>query len=218
VEVEVVEELRRRHPGLRAPTKLVRNVRVHKSNPELEKAKRRLEEEIRRRFRLETLKDEHPFREYRDFFWKIGIDPTKIRPAGEALVRRILRGNPLPRINTAVDSYNMASAETGIAIAAFDADRLHGVLVMREARPGEEFLGIGMDKPITLKGGEIVLHDGVEVVAVYPYRDGEETKITEETRNVLVVSCGVPGIPVDELLKALDLASEYISRFCGAGG
>jgi len=215
VEVRVSEELRARHPGLRAPAQLIRGVRVSKTTPELEGEKRRVEEEVRRRFRLETLKDEHPFREYRDFFWRIGIDPTKVRPAGEALVRRILRGRPFPSINTAVDAYNMASALTGIAIAAFDADRLHGELVMREAEPGERFLGIGMEKPVELRGGEIVLHDGVEVVAIYPYRDGEGTKITEETRNILVVSCGVPGVALEELLEALKLASSYIERFCG---
>jgi len=96
------------------------------------------------------------FRTYRDFFWEIDIDPTKTRPASEALVRRVLQGKTLPTINTLVDAYNLASLTSGIPLAAFDYQSLEGELEMRFARKGEEFLGIGMDGPKSLDGGEIV--------------------------------------------------------------
>ncbi len=63
---------------------------------------------------LEGLKDEPIFRTYRDFFWTMGVDPTKVRPAAEALIRRILVGRSMPRINTVVDAYNLASMTTHI--------------------------------------------------------------------------------------------------------
>ena len=34
----------------------------------------------RRTYVLETLKDEPRLRAYRDFFWRVGVDPTKVRP------------------------------------------------------------------------------------------------------------------------------------------
>src|SRR5207245_9542815 len=86
-------------------------------------------------------------RAYRDFFCRVGVDPTKVRPAAEALLRRVIQGKPFPRINALVDGYNLASAETRIALAAFDIANLRGDLRMRRSRPGETFLGIGMRHP-----------------------------------------------------------------------
>jgi DNA/RNA-binding domain of Phe-tRNA-synthetase-like protein len=131
----------------------VRGVKVSETpDPRLEEFKEEIFAEVKQKFTLESLKDEPVFRAYRDFFWKIGIDPTKNRPAAEALIRRILGGRSIPRINTAVDAYNLASMSTCIAIAAFDIDKLDGEITMRFANNGESFLGIGMDKPVTLAG------------------------------------------------------------------
>src|SRR3972149_3866631 len=65
-----------------------------------------------------------------------GPPATTPRPPAEPLTRRILGGKPFPRINTLVDAYNLASVETRIALAAFDAAHLPRGLVMRRARPG----------------------------------------------------------------------------------
>jgi DNA/RNA-binding domain of Phe-tRNA-synthetase-like protein len=170
---------------------------------------------VRGRFTLEGLKDEPVFRAYRDFFWRIGIDPTKVRPAAEALIRRVLGGRGIPRINTAVDAYNLASMTTCIALAAFDIDRLSRDIIMRFANKGEEFLGIGMDKPVTLAGGEIVMADASRLIAIYPHRDADYSRITFQTKNLMLVSCGVPGISLDQLAEAADRASEFVIRFCG---
>ena len=152
-------------------------------------------------------------RAYRDLFWSLGIDPTKIRPAAEALVRRIVGGRPLPTINTAVDSYNLASIETRVAFAAFDADLLHGDLTLRYATEGEGFLGIGMDGPKVLEGRELVIDDGEELVAIYPYRDADGSKLTLRTKRSLLLGCGVPGLGGAELGEATDRAAELVRRY-----
>ena len=85
---------------------------------------------------------------------------------------------------------------------------------MRFAKPDEQIVGIGMEKPLVLKGGEIVLSDSVKLVAVYPYRDADNTKVTEKTKNVTLVLCGVPGIHKDALEVASDVAREFVTRFC----
>jgi len=130
------------------------------------------------------------------------------------LIRRILGGKPLPRINNAVDAYNLASATTCIALAAFDINRLNGQLVMRFANKGETFLGIGMNKPIILGGGEIVMVDASRLVAIYPYRDADYSRITLQTKDLTLISCGVPGIPLDQLKEACERAVKFIVRFC----
>jgi len=207
--------LKKRFPEIKVPVCEIRGVMVEKLNTMPEKFKEELMEQVRERYDLESLKDEPILRAYRDFFWRVGIDPTKNRPAAEALIRRILQGKNMPSINTLVDSYNLASIKTEIALAAFDAEKLKGDLLMRFATEGEEFFGIGMEKPMRLQGIEIVVSDVEKLVAVYPHRDADGTKVTEETKNVLLLVCGVPGIREEALLDATCVAIEYVTKFCG---
>ena len=208
-------EVRDRFPDLNVLLMELDSVRVLEYSEELEGFKSEIYDKLRKRYKLESLKDDPLVKTYRNFFWRIGIDPTKIRPAAEALLRRILSGRGIPRINTLVDSYNLASAESGIALAAFDSEKIDGDMIMRFAKEGEEFIGIGMRKPKTLRGGEIVVADSSRLVAIYPYRDAEYSKVTLKTEKVCLMICGVPGIRIEVLKNAGRLAADYILRFCG---
>jgi len=187
-------------------------------DPALESFKREVQERARRRTAsLNEVKTQPIFRAYRDFFWRVGIDPTKIRPAGEALTRRVLGGRNLPRLNTAVDAYNLASLETSIAIAAFDTETVNeDSLLIRRAAKNEPFHGIGMASADSLTGIEVVIEDqeSKELVAVYPYRDSASSRITGRTKHVLFMMCGVPGIEAAALERARDLTRDYVGRFC----
>lgn len=211
--------LEEKFPGLRAYVLEISNVDVNRNDAktvnDFNTLLKEVIEYVKSRYTLDGIKNEQIFRAYRDFFWKIGIDPTKIRPASEALIRRILLEKPVPRINTLVDAYNLASIVSGVPIAAFDKDKISGELFMRKAFDGEEFLGIGMEKPIKLNGTEIVISDSEKLVAIYPYRDAEVTKISEKTRNVIFLICSVPGVEDNVLYNAVDKVKEYVSRFCG---
>jgi len=203
-----------RFPGLQALVYEVHGVHIQKRRSELEASKYEVIKNVRERYNLESLKDMPTFRFYRDFFWRIGVDPTKNRPAAEALIRRILGGGSIPNINTLVDSYNLASIETEIALAAFDSGKINGELLMRSSKIGEKFEGIGMARPMTFQGGEVVVSDSEKLIAVYPYRDAEDTKVTESTVDIILMICGVPGIQNEMLLKAGKVAVEYLARFC----
>ena len=213
--LDVDPDLRARFPGLDAHLVEIRGLTVRERDPRLDAFVDVRVREFREHLKLESLKDEPSLRAYRDFYWRVGIDPTKIRPASEALLRRVLQGKDLPRINTLVDAYNLASMKTHVAIAAFDAARLVGdVLTMRLSRAGETFLGIQMDAPMTLQGHEVVVQDRNALVAIYPYRDAEATKVTLATTDTVFMTCGVPGIS-DETLDSADVTTtEFVERFC----
>jgi DNA/RNA-binding domain of Phe-tRNA-synthetase-like protein len=207
-------EIKERFPDLDVRFKKVEKLTIKRESDALEEFKSVIIEETKNNYDLETLKDDPQMRLYRDFFWKIDIDPTKIRPASEALIRRILQGKPLPQINTAVDAYNLASIRSGVPLAAFDSSVLKGELSMRFAREGEEFYGIGMKEAKVLKGREIVIEDEEGLVAIYPYRDADKSKITLDTKEILLMSCGVPGVGGEKLDEAVNLAAEYLERHC----
>ena len=213
--LEVEKSLKTKFPSLSALVMRLEGAKVRLEDPELETFKEEVIERIKSRWALEQLREHPVFRAYRDFFWRVGVDPTKTRPASEALIRRVLRGRSLPRINTFVDAYNLASMESAVPLAAFDMAWLSGELLMREAIIGEKFLGIGMEKPVILEGGEVVVEDGEKLIAIYPHRDAEVAKITVDTKDILMLVCGVPNVSSDILNQAERISTEYVTRFCG---
>jgi DNA/RNA-binding domain of Phe-tRNA-synthetase-like protein len=214
MELSYHPKVKEKFPDLRVSLLTVKDLKIKKETPKLEEFKKVIVQEIKTTYALETLKDNETFRKYRDFFWKIDIDPTKIRPASEALIRRILQGKPLPKINTGVDAYNIASIKSGIPLAAFDEGTITGELTMRFSKDGEEFMGIGMKKAKILTGKEIIVADESRLIAIYPYRDADFSKIMPSTENILVMSCGVPEIAWKTVQAAGQLADEYLERFC----
>jgi len=161
-----------------------------------------------------VLKDDLTVRAYRDFYWKLGIDPTKTRPSGEALLSRVLNGNELPNISTVVDAYNLASMQTIVPISGFDRDQLNPPFHVRFAK-NEAFTGIGMDKPMLLTEKMLVLTDEKQVLCVYPYRDSDCTKITLQTQNAVITGYGAPGIGQPQLKEAVERTLEYIKLVSG---
>jgi DNA/RNA-binding domain of Phe-tRNA-synthetase-like protein len=200
-------------PGICVAEGDIRSVHITKESNGLEALKREIIQEIRSRYSLEQVKDEPLFRAYRDFFWSVGVDPTKTRPASEALVRRILSGGKLPTINIAVDAYNLASARSGIPIAAFDADMLTGDLTMRFAGDGELFLGIGMEKQVVLEEKQVIVTDLENIIAIYPYRDSDATKVTMESRNIRILICGVPRVEKERVVDAYVVCAGYLKEY-----
>lgn len=211
--MEIDSDLMRKFPDIAVTELEISDVFVAQ-NPDIEKLKKETADEIKRKYNLDSLRDFPALRAYRDFFWHIGIDPTKERPSAEALIRRVLLGKEVPIINNVVDCYNIASMKTCICIGAFDKDKICGKMLLRFALPGEKFLGIGMKEMIVLRSNEIVISDEEKIIAIYPYRDAENTKITENTRNIVLVFCGAPGIRIEMLMLAEKAAAEYITRYC----
>jgi len=138
----------------------------------------------------------------------LGKDESSV----EALIRRVLKGRPFPSINNVVYACNLTVLKTFIAMGVFDADNVSGDATLRFAREGERFVEIGAQEPTELRGGEIVISDTHKIFSIPIYRDGEETKINEQTRNIMLV---VLGSKEDDVAGAANLALGCITRYCG---
>ena len=182
-------------------------------NEFIEKAVR----EVKSKLTLESLKNDHIIRAYRNFYWHyLKIDPTKIRPSSEALIRRVLRNKPFPRINPIVDLGNAISLLTKICIGIYDLDKIdYDVLFLRRAKEGELFHPIGGKSKI-LNENYIVLAEDSKIIHIFPHRDSSLTSVTNKTNKILVVACGVPGISKDEVIKALNLFKSVLVKACNA--
>jgi DNA/RNA-binding domain of Phe-tRNA-synthetase-like protein len=81
----------------------------------------------------------------RAMYRRIGIDPTKTRPSSEALLRRVRKGDHLPRINSLVDICNWCSLEFQLPYGLYDLSRLEPPIDLRLGAEGEEYEGIRKD-------------------------------------------------------------------------
>ena len=198
-------------PDIKIGVNIVEGVKVERNEANTMELLSRILTEIKGHYKLEELKDNPVVRAYRDFYWRIGIDPTKQRPSGEALLRRVLKNGTLPIINNVVDAGNIASIKNIVPIGLYDLASVEGKLGMRWAEDGEVFEPVG-GKSEKLGSNQIVLSDSLGIIHVYPYRDSKRTMIKKDTEEVLVISCGVPGISDNLLKETCDDAVKYIMR------
>lgn len=166
---------------------------------------------IKQRYSLETLRSDPIVRAYRDFYWRIGVDPTKTRPSSEALVRRALRGS-FPRINPVVDAGNIASARTLIPIGIYDLDRASPPFRIVLSQGGEVFKPIGGKEEVLPRGVPILIDSRGVVMHLYPHRDSIETCVTEETKRVLILGAGVPKVPRELVVGAVKAVTSILER------
>ncbi len=120
----------------------------------------------------------------RTMYKRLGIDPTKTRPSSEALLRRVRKGDPLPRINSLVDVINWCSLETQLSFGLYDAEKIVGAVTMRRGSDGESYAGIRKDDVHV--GGRLVLADEVGAFG-NPTSDSARTAVTESTSQALIV-------------------------------
>jgi DNA/RNA-binding domain of Phe-tRNA-synthetase-like protein len=148
----------------------------------------------------------------RTMYKRVGIDPTKTRPSSEALLRRVRRGEPLPRVNAAVDVCNWCSVETQVPYGLYDLDRVEGDVVLRLGTAGEEYAGIR--KEVVHLAGRLALADGVGPFG-NPTSDSARTMVTTASTRVVFVMF-VPGeLPARVADDALALTAERAARFVG---
>jgi DNA/RNA-binding domain of Phe-tRNA-synthetase-like protein len=207
--VEWSPDVTKRFPELKICIGEIDSLCNEKTNEYIQRLSDTVLSEVRAKHSIETLKDDPRVRAYRDFYWKLDIDPTKTRPSGEALLRRVLHGDELPRISTVVDAYNLASTKTIIPISGFDTARLKPPFQIRFAT-NEVIMGIGKNRPMSLADGTLVLADEQRVLCIYPYRDSDHSKITLQTHNALIIAYGAPGITENQLVRAVETALSYI--------
>jgi DNA/RNA-binding domain of Phe-tRNA-synthetase-like protein len=119
----------------------------------------------------------------------LGKDPARYRGSAEALLRRVIAGKGLPRINNVVDIINLVSVESRLPIGLYDLDRVRGDIVFRAGRASETYKGIGK-YDLNLEGLPVFC----DAVGPHgsPTSDSERTRVTEATKRVLgiIISFG----------------------------
>ena len=139
----------------------------------------------------ESLKEMTSIAATRRVYKACGKDPSRYRPASEALIRRALQGKELYHRDTLVDLVNLASIAYGYSIGGFDADKFVGdTLTLGVGREGEPYEGIGRGM-INIHG--LPVYRDAEGGVGTPTSDHERTKMTLDTHHLVVLINGYDG-------------------------
>ena len=115
----------------------------------------------------------------RELYRRFGVDPTRVRPSSEALLRRMKKGEGLPRVNSLVDVANAMSVQLQVPVGLYDLDKVKGEeLALRLGREGEGYEGIRKERVNV--GGRICVADA-EGACGNPSADAARTMITTAT-------------------------------------
>jgi DNA/RNA-binding domain of Phe-tRNA-synthetase-like protein len=137
----------------------------------------------------------------RTMYKRIGLDPTKTRPSSEALLRRVRKGDTLPRINSLVDVCNWCSVEFQLPYGLYDAAQIEGGITLRLGTEGESYPGIRKDDVHV--GGRMTLADARGPFG-NPTSDSARTMVTTATERAIVVVFAPRDTPSDRLRSVLD--------------
>src|SRR5271163_386416 len=138
----------------------------------------------------------------------LGKDPARYRGSAEALLRRVIAGKGLPRINNVVDVINLVSVESRLPIGLYDLANVQGDILFRAGRAGETYEGIGK-YDLNLEGLPVFCDAAGPHGS--PTSDSERTMVTERTKQVIAIIISFGG--ADGLERWSQRMSEMLKQY-----
>jgi phenylalanyl-tRNA synthetase beta chain len=145
------------------------------------------------------------------FFSARKIDNVKVGPSPQWL-RAKVESVGSRSINNIVDISNFVMLELGQPTHAFDADKLKGSINVRVARDGEKFLALD-GKTYSLKQDNCVVADQGRAIGIGGVMGGEETGVTDSTKNILLEAAYFLPASIRRTARNLNLPSDASYRF-----
>ncbi len=144
-------------------------------------------EEMKKNFVVDKAQDHPRIRPWRSAFSKLGISGSKFPSSIESMARRVLKGDPFPRINALVDLYNSLSLKYFVPMGGHDLETLEGDIHLRFAEGWEPFTPMGGGETLVVPKGELVYRDDREVLTRnWVWRQCEKDKATEKTKKIFI--------------------------------
>ena len=198
-------------PDCRLGCLLIRDVKIVGSSPALSQEFLKLQSEVAKVYNMEELTKLPSILAVRAMYKKLDFDPSRYRPASEALVRRVLQHKSLYYVNSAVDASNYCSLKFLVPFGLYDWDKIEGATVYRRAHDGS-YVNMGGNQVST--DGKPFLTDQLGVFG-NPTSDSRRTAVSLTTRNLLSVVYAGSGTGREELARILEFTGEILTRYNG---
>lgn len=150
----------------------------------IEEKIKELEKEINETYTLEQVLQIPSIKNARDGYKTLGKDPSRYRLACESLLRRLVKGNGLYRVNNVVDAGNVLSIELAKSTAVLDYDKIQGNIHIRIGTNDDVYYGIGRG---LINVTNIPLYVDEESPFGSPTSDTNRTAISDDTKKILLM-------------------------------
>jgi DNA/RNA-binding domain of Phe-tRNA-synthetase-like protein len=162
---------------------------------------------------------EHPrIAAWREAYRRFGAKPKDHPSSVENLVRRVLKGWTVPHVNRLVDIYNALSLETLLPAGGEDLDAIEGDVALTlasENEPPVRLLGEAEGRPP--HPGEVIYRDRAGAICRrWNWKEADRTKLTESTRNAILVVEGLPPAAREDVRAAVEELARRVRERCGA--
>src|SRR5436305_3513427 len=196
MQLHLDEKLKTRIPGVTFGMVTIHGVTVRESDERLWKQVEMHRQHRAREFTLDRLSENEQIAAVRGLQKSFGFDSSRYRPSSESLLRRVLKGQELYQINTAVDVNNLCSLEFLLPMCSYDLRHVKGQVRVRIGEPGEEYPGIG--RQVFQAANKVIIADDSGIMGS-TVSDSERTKVTTATRDILLAIYAPATIDLDTI-------------------
>ena len=139
------------------------------------------------------------------------ISGVKIAPSNDTIKSRLAAIGINPK-NAAIDATNYVCYDLCQPMHCFDADQIHGDIIVRNATAGEKFTDL-FGGEHTLTDADIVIADNDGILALAGVVGGARGMTTNDTKNILLESAYFDPVSVRKTAKRLGISTDSSYRY-----
>lgn len=209
--ISIDKEIEELLPNCRLGYNVIRNVTVKGTPSSLALEFQQIQAEIAQLYNINTLTTVPRILAVRTMFKKLTCDPSRYRPASEAMVRRVLQRKELYYVNSAVDVNNYCSLKYLLPFGIYDFDNIQGNIVYGISNEGtyENIAG----NMVSTQGKPFLTDD--RGVFGNPTSDSRRTAVKLSTKNLVSVVYADEEVRNEELSSVLDFSAKMFMRYSG---
>ena len=163
---------------------------------------------------------EHEFvKAWEEVHKKFGSNPNKFPPSIKSLLKRIESGGGFPFINSVVALFNYISIKYLLPCGGDDLEKIEGNLRLGFSKGNEIFVPLGSEEKETPETGEVIYFDDKTFNVMcrrWNWRNGDFTKITENTKKIVINIDGIGPVSKSLVEEARDELAKLLGEQCKA--
>ncbi len=217
MEFKIETEIFEKFQGLNIGVIIAKNIDNTGESKQIINAITEEEKRIIKEFDTESLSQNPKINVWRKAYSTFGAKPKEHRSSVENLYRLILKEVKLKHINNLVDIYNFISIKYMLPVGGEDLDKMKGDVILTFANRNETpVLLLGDKEPRSPHEGEVIYKDEISTICRrWNWREADRTKLTEETKNCILVIEGLSPVTKGEIETAVRELKELVERYCG---